>query len=69
MPGRGFKRTVKRHETGRRVSEKNPDGPIFREYPHLAHVDPDLFDEVNRLLETQLKGKTFPQDQSGAFTS
>jgi hypothetical protein len=25
------------------------------------------FPEVNRLLEAQLKGKTFPQDQSGAF--
>ena len=25
------------------------------------------FTEVNRLLEAQLKGKTFPQDQSGAF--
>ncbi len=27
------------------------------------------FTEVNRLLEAQLKGKTFPEDQSGAFTA
>lgn len=51
LPGRGFKHTVKHHGTGRRVSVKNPKGPTFREYPHLAHVEPDLWDEVNRLLE------------------
>lgn len=51
LPGRGFKRTVKHHETGRRVSVKNPDGPIFRECPHLVHVEPDLWDEVNCLLK------------------
>ncbi len=49
-PGRGFKHTVKHHETGRRVSVRNPKGPIFRDYPHLAHVEPDLWDEVNHLL-------------------
>ena len=27
------------------------------------------FTEVNRLLEAQLKGKTFPEDKSGAFTA
>jgi Domain of unknown function (DUF4403) len=27
------------------------------------------FTEVNRLLELQLKGKTFPEDQSGAFAA
>lgn len=51
LPGRGFKHTVKHHGTGRRVSVKNPKGPQFRECPHLAHVEPDLWDEVNRLLE------------------
>ena len=30
-PGRGFKHTVKHHETGRRVSVPNPDGPVFRD--------------------------------------
>src|SRR5262249_20346171 len=51
LPGRGFKHTVKHHELGRRVSVKNPEGPTYREYPHLAHVEADLFDEVNALLE------------------
>jgi hypothetical protein len=27
------------------------------------------FSEVNRLMEAQLKGKTFPEDKSGAFTA
>lgn len=49
-PGRGFRHTVKHHETGRRVSVRNPKGPTFRDYPHLAHVEPDLWDEVNHLL-------------------
>ncbi len=56
LPGRGHKHTVKHHETGRRVSVKNPDGPTFREYPHLAHVEPELFDEVNRILEAANDG-------------
>jgi hypothetical protein len=55
MPGRGFRRTVKHHETGRRVSVRNPEGPTFREYPHLAHVDADLWAEVNRLLDVANK--------------
>jgi site-specific DNA recombinase len=49
-PCRGTRHTVKRHEKGRRVSEKNPKGPIYRECPHLAHLDPILFDELNALL-------------------
>jgi hypothetical protein len=56
MPGRGFKHTVKHHETGRRVSVKNPAGPVFREYPNLAHVEADLFDEVNEILDEENKG-------------
>lgn len=50
---RGKLHTVKHHETGKRVSVKNPKGPQFREYPHLAHLDVDLFDEINRALDTR----------------
>ncbi|MBM4089616.1 MAG: hypothetical protein FJ276_09345 [Planctomycetes bacterium] len=50
-PGRGFRHCVKRHETGRRISVINPDGPIFIEVPHLAHVDAVELDEVNALLD------------------
>lgn len=53
QPGRGFKHTIKHHASGRRISVPNPDGPIFRDYPHLAHVDPIEFDEVNALLKTK----------------
>ena len=53
QPGRGFRHTVKHHETGRRISVPNPKGPIFRDYPHLAHVDPAEFDEVNALLKAK----------------
>ena len=55
-PGRGFKHTIKHHESGRRVSVTNPNGPTFREHPNLAHLDADLFDEVNRLLDEENKG-------------
>ena len=48
--GRGFKRTVKHNETGRRISVKNPDGPRFRDCSHLAHVDEALWAEVNERL-------------------
>jgi len=43
--------TVKRHESGRRKSVKNPLGPNFLDRPHLAHVSAAEFDEVNALLE------------------
>jgi hypothetical protein len=51
LPGRGFKHTVKHHESGTRKSVKNPQGPTYRECPHLAHIEPDLWEEVNRLLD------------------
>jgi len=54
--GRGFRHTVKHNETGRRISVKNPDGPVIIEVPHLAHVDRGEFEEVNRLLDAQNKG-------------
>ena len=49
-PGRGFRHTVKHHETGRRISEKNPKGPVFQSFPHLAQLDPIEFDELNARL-------------------
>lgn len=50
-PGRGFKHTVKHHETGRRIAVPNPKGPQFIECPHLAHVDLDELDAVGALLK------------------
>ena len=34
----------------------NPDGPVTRECPHLAHVDAALWDEVNARLDEANKG-------------
>lgn len=53
MPGRGFKHTVKHHETGRRVSVKNPEGPNLLEYQHLAFWPPDEFDALNAALDAK----------------
>jgi site-specific DNA recombinase len=50
LPQRGSRHTIKHHESGRRVSVKNPKGAQFRECPHLAHLDPAEFDELNALL-------------------
>lgn len=53
-PGRGFRRTVKRHETGRRVSTKNTESePMYFDCPHLAHVDIAELDEVNAALKAK----------------
>ena len=52
-PGRGYRRTVKHHETGRRLSAKNPKGPIFLDCPNLAHLDEMAFDELNSLLDAR----------------
>ena len=50
-PERGNRYTVKKHELGRRVSVKNPDGPISWACPHLAHLDAATFDALNAHLE------------------
>ena len=55
-PGRGFKRTVKHHGTGRRVPVRNPDGPAYWDCPHLAHLDPAVWDEVNARLTAANRG-------------
>jgi hypothetical protein len=51
MPERGNRYTVKNHEKGRRVSIKNPEGPCSWSCPHLAHLDPAVFDALNALLK------------------
>lgn len=52
-PQRGGKHTVKHHETGRRVSVTNPQGPQFWDAPHLAFWTPEEFEEINTLLESR----------------
>ena len=50
QPRRGVRHTIKHHETGRRVSVKNPKGSHAYDCPHLAHLSPVEFDELNALL-------------------
>ncbi|MEI7686386.1 MAG: recombinase family protein [Planctomycetota bacterium] len=50
-PGRGFKHTVKHHETGRRVSVPNPKGPKFYDCPHLAFFSAEELDLLNAKLD------------------
>jgi hypothetical protein len=52
FPQRGRMHTVKNPD-GHRVSVKNPAGPRYVECQHLAHVDPERFDEVIGLAEAK----------------
>lgn len=52
-PGRGFRHTIKHHETGRRISVPKADGPVFIEVPHLAHLDSVEFDDLNAVLDAE----------------
>ena len=62
-PGRGYNHTIKHHETGRRISVRNPKGPKFFECLELAHVDITELDEVNALLFE--KNKDFRRNHRG----
>lgn len=46
MARRNEMHSIKFHETGRRASVKNPDGPVFYACPHLAYFQPDEIDPV-----------------------
>ena len=49
-PERGNMHSDKHHETGKRRSVKNPEGPVSIDLPHLAIFSDDDFDELNALL-------------------
>lgn len=53
MPERGNKHTIKHYETGRRISVKNVDGAETYACPHLAHLDPLVFDELKKALDAR----------------
>ena len=50
LPQRGKMHSVKHHGSGRRRSAKNPKGPTYYEAPHLAHLSPAEFDDLNAAL-------------------
>ena len=57
-PQRGAMHSIKNYETGRRRSVKNPKGPQYVNYPHLAHLDPAFQDElIAQLAEKNVKFK------------
>jgi hypothetical protein len=56
LPGRGFKHSVKHHESGRRRSVPNPNGPVFRDCPHLAFFTAEEFDELDAMLKERNSG-------------
>ena len=45
-PQRGAKHSVKKNQTGKRTSVVNPDGPTYRDEPHLAHFEAAELDSV-----------------------
>ena len=51
MPERGNMYTKKIHQTGKRRSVKNPEGPVFIEMPHLEILPPAEYDDLNAALE------------------
>jgi site-specific DNA recombinase len=53
FPQRGARRTKKHNESGRRISVPNPKGPSYYPAPHLAHLDPVFFDELNAALKAK----------------
>ena len=54
-PERGNMHTTKKHEFGRRLSEKNPEGPVSIEVPSLELVPADEFDALNAALSEKNK--------------
>ena len=57
MPERGNMFTKKFHETGKRRSVKNPEGPVSIEMPHLEILPPAEFDDLNAALAEKNKGQ------------
>jgi site-specific DNA recombinase len=57
FPQRGARHTIKHHESGRRISVPNQKGPTFFECPHLAHVAPAFFDELNARLDRRNRNR------------
>ncbi len=63
MPWRGRMHTVKKHETGRRISVLNPKGPKYYSAPHLAHLPAELFNALN--VELQAANAHFRRGKTG----
>ncbi len=51
MPQRGARHSVKLNKSGQRVSEVNPNGPTYRNEPHLAHFEGDAAIRLDDILK------------------
>ncbi|QDT86309.1 hypothetical protein [Gimesia chilikensis] len=65
FPQRGDKHSIKHHETGRRISVRNPNGPRYREEPHLAFFSPDEIDPVLKALAEKNANYKRKKNQNG----
>ncbi|MCA8990734.1 MAG: recombinase family protein [Planctomycetaceae bacterium] len=50
-PQRGARHSIKHNKSGRRISEVNPEGPRYRDEPHLAHFEGDDAVELDAILK------------------
>ena len=57
MPERGNMYTKKHHQTGKRRSVKNPEGPVSIEMPHLEMLPPAEHDDLNAALDEKNKNR------------
>jgi len=57
MPQRGAHHSVKQNSTGRRISVPNPDGPTFRDEPHLAFFTPEELDAIIDEMDNKNKNR------------
>jgi Recombinase. len=53
QPSRGSRKTEKQHQSGRRVSVRNPDGPTFIDCPHLKYFEPEEIDPLLARLKEE----------------
>lgn len=53
MPSRGSRKTAKHHQTGRRISVPNPDGPVFINCPNLKYFEPEEIDPLLARLKEE----------------
>ena len=57
MPERGNMYSKKFHQTGKRRSVKNPEGPVSIEMPHLEILPPAEYDDLNAALDEKNKNR------------
>ncbi len=57
---RGVTRRKKHHGTGRRIAVPNEDGPVYKEFPHLAHLSVTEFDDLQAVIASLNRRRKTP---------